>query len=221
MSTREDCNRYIGLLHRAKTELQQQKEINAKAEELKIKLDASKNAYDIASMIRSLYQKYILMCLKEEKEYKERRTKFLTDYISDSIAAVFPNRDLVAELVEKTSYGKNNMIVKVIDAAGNHRNPENTEGMFCQQVISLASVVATVHNSKKNKVYLDEAFAMASPDNLSSAASLLYKAAEEGIQLIVIGQHSELYDNIPHREIILLFDELKGQTSVKEIIDKE
>lgn len=221
MVDRRDCDRYMRAWYKKQNELENQKVINSKLAELQAKRDEVEDTLKYVTMVKELFEQYRDMCILEENAYKKRRKGFIEDYISDILSTIFPDETLTAHIEEVKRNGYNRVELRLTDEQGNVRNPYLTEGQFCQQLIALSAVIATIHNAHANKVYVDEAFAMASPDNLVKASKVLDRIQREGIQAVIISQHAELYRDIFHREIVLDYSTLTGTTRVTSIADYE
>lgn len=214
-----DTSKYIRSIYRLKNKVDNQRVINERLEELRRKQKEVEDLLSMVITVRTLYEQYKDLCIKEENDYKRRRKMFIEDYISDNLRLIFEDEILVAKIEENKKNGYNRVELNVIDEQGNVRNPSITEGQFCQQLIALSAVVATVHNAKANKIYVDEAFSMASPDNLVKVSGILDKIRREGVQCIIISQHAELYRDITRREITLDYSYLTGTTKIASIVD--
>ena len=159
------------------------------------------------------------MIISEAKAFKERRIQYLNDSITEELGKIFPEEGFTAKIVCDFKYNNNKAYLTLIDKSGNVRIPKISEGKLCQYLISFSSTVGTVKGLGKRNIYIDEAFGVSSPQKLLEVSTLLNDVLESGIQLVVISQHKELYQDLPRREIHLYKNPDTGVTSVEDIVE--
>lgn len=155
----------------------------------------------------------------EDASFRERRITFLSEHITQELLKIFPTKGYQAKIDCDFKRGSGMATLTLLDKYDVERIPEITEGKLCQYLISFASTVGAIKGLNTNNIYIDEAFGVSSSSNLPKIGDILQSTAQEGIQLILISQNSNLYANIERREIHLEFNDLTDSSSVTEIID--
>ena len=120
-----------------------------------------------------------------------------------------------AEITCDFKRGNNKASLRLIDRAGNVHLPYLSEGKLCQYLISFATTIGVVKGLNTQTVYVDEAFGVSSKANLPKIGEILQESINDGLQVILISQSSELYNSVSRREIHL---ENKGSGSIADVI---
>lgn len=154
---------------------------------------------------------------REDKDYRNRRIDFLNSEITKMLERFFPNKNLIANIVFDDKYKNSNAYLNLIDGEGDLRNPANTEGMLGQYLISFTAVTTVLKTMSKHIVFIDEAFGVASKNNLPKIADVLAKSCEDGMQIILSTQDPLLFNTIPHRVINLSLDPITDSVEVESI----
>lgn len=152
---------------------------------------------------------------KEDKDYRNRRIDFLNTEITKMLNKFFPNKDLEAKIVFDDKYKNSNAFLRLVDKEGDLRNPANTEGMFEQYLISFTAVTTVLQTLRKNIVFIDEAFGVASKNNLPRIAECLAKRCESGMQIILATQDPLLFNVIPHKVTNLILNPVTDAVEIE------
>lgn len=137
-------------------------------------------------------------------EFKEGRLKEVSEYITGALSVVFPDRDYEVVLeAEDPSARTRSIALSLIDSYGQVRYPFVTEGMLNNQLIAYSAAFALVRAFHYNTIFIDEAFSAAHPSNLKKTAMQIEDAVKNGMQVFLIQQAEEGYEDIPRREIYL------------------
>lgn len=155
----------------------------------------------------------------EEVNFKERRLGYLNQSITEALAQIFPNEQFVARIDCNVVRGRNYAQLILYDRDGNERMPFVQEGKMCQYLISFAAVKGVTTALGSETMFIDEAFGAASSDNTQKMGPIIQNIAESGIQVILVSQNSNLYENVPHREICFHKDEATQAVVIDNITD--
>lgn len=162
---------------------------------------------------------------KENDGFQKRRVKYIEDQITNALAVIYPEDDFTAKIEYDFKYGSSKAYLHLEDGKGNDRLPFMTEGKLCQYLISFISIVSTVMGLGASEIFIDEAFGVSSENNLPKIGKMIKSHSDDGIQFIIIAQNSDLYADIPRREIRFHKEpatdgfELSGKVVIDEIID--
>ena len=156
----------------------------------------------------------------EDKEYRNRRIKFLSDQITDMLYRFFPDKGFEAKINFDDKRRVSNAGLKLIDKSGVERNPELSEGMLLQYLISYAAINAVLDSVDKHIIFIDEAFGVASQQNLPKIAEMLQQSCESGMQIILATQNPLLYNSIPHKVFQLELDPVEDKVMVGDVIER-
>lgn len=162
---------------------------------------------------------------KENDAFQKRRVEYIEDQITNALAIIFPEDDFTAKIEYDFKYGSSKAYLHLKDANGNGHLPFMTEGKLCQYLISFISIVSTVMGLGASEIFVDEAFGVSSENNLPKIGKMIKSYSDDGIQFIIIAQNSDLYADIPRREIRFHKEpatngfELSGKVVIDEIID--
>lgn len=186
-------------LERAKVLNEQIQELNAKRLSAELLLQKIQEYLDDLVLLKS-------MSIAESKAFKKRRLQYLNQSITDELAKIFPEEHFTAQIETDFKYGSDKAQLVLIDQSGKKRIPYISEGKLCQYMLSFSSTVGTIKGLGKHNIYIDEAFGAASQNKLVELGNILGPVLDEGIQIILVSQHSELYENLPRREFRLQKD---------------
>lgn len=206
MNTRavyENCEFYKRRLMEKRLQLERSKVINEEVKKLRIRVDAiDEMLFDVVGQLNSL-KKLETIITKESDSFRERRVTYLDDQITDALSVIFPEKDFKAKIQYDFKYGSSKAYLRLKDRKGNNRSPFVTEGKLCQYTIGFISTVSTVVGLGASIIFIDEAFGVSSKKNLPKIGEMIQSYADTGLQFIIISQSSDLYADIPRREIHL------------------
>lgn len=155
----------------------------------------------------------------EETNFRERRIDYINTNITEALLKIFPEENFTASVDCDIYRGKSYAQLVLRDPSGNERLPHIQEGKMCQYLISFAAVKGVTTALGSDVIYIDEAFGAASSDNIQKMGPILNEIVESGVQIILVSQNSNLYSNVPHREIIFHKDPVQKKVIVDEISD--
>lgn len=159
------------------------------------------------------------VAMKEYMSYRKRRIEFLDSKITDNVERIFPQDGFVSKIEYDTSYGKENAYVTLIDRNGFKMIPKYANGGLLKELIGFTSAVSLLDCLGSNTFFFDEAFGMSSIDNKEELGKLVSEQSNKGVQMFLISQSPELYDNINCRCIYLERDKETNITSITNITD--
>lgn len=215
MSVASDMNYYYSRLSSKRIQLEQQKMVNTQIESLSSKLYKAKKLLDELEQYKTDIKQLKTIIAVEDNSFKRRRIGYLNDVVSDSLLRIFPMQGFKAEITCDFKRGNNKASLRLIDRAGNVHLPYLSEGKLCQYLISFATTIGVVKGLNTQTVYVDEAFGVSSKANLPKIGEILQESINDGLQVILISQSSELYNSITRREIHL---ENKGSGSIADVV---
>ena len=202
-----------------KIQLETSKKNNERAESVKKNFEYINDLErDLTSYVKNLdvFSKLVEV---ETSNYKQRRIDFLSNYIENNIATIFPKEGYKARIKIDPRYNKQHAHLELISRNGYVGVPHMNSGKLLQELISFSSAIAIAECLGKNKFYMDEAFAASSPENLTKVGLLLKKLVDENFQILLIEQKDDIYKDIPRREIHIAKDELNDEVKVLETLD--
>lgn len=159
-------------------------------------------------------------CLNTEYvEFKNRRVNYLADLISDTLFKIFPDERFKSKIIYTDKRRAVKPVLYLEDNLGQLRKPSVTEGKLCQYLISYAAVIAITGINSCNKLFIDEAFGVASENNRPKIGKMIESLVSTGYQLILISQNSDLFCDIQRREIHMEIDKNRKAVVVTDVID--
>ena len=192
---------YKNKLIEKKVQLERSKLMNAERERIQQKLASVQELErEMKQHLESLKTLKTIVT-KEDDEFKKRRINYLSDRITEVLATIFPEEQFEAEIVYDFKYGSDKAYLTLKDKNGKTRIPFISEGKLCQYLISFASTVSTVLGLGATEIFIDEAFGVSSSANLPKVGEIIKEYSENGLQFFIISQNSDLYNDIPRREI--------------------
>lgn len=201
-----------------KIQLEKAKDTNHRMERMKSDLnDVTTTANELETYLRNL-EIFDRLANQEDTNYKTRRLDYLSTYIEDNLAIIFPNEQFKCKIDYDYKYKSSKAQLKLQPKSGKHRLPSIAEGKLCQELISFSSAVAITDCMGISGFYLDEAFAASSPENLTKAGKLLHKLIESGYQILLIEQKDDIYKDLPRNEIHLEKSPINDEVIVKDIV---
>lgn len=157
--------------------------------------------------------------VKENDEFRTRRLQYLNEIITEGISNVFPEKHLSAEVLCDFKR-KNSVKLRLTDDKGNVFIPYISNGKLMQYLISFYAVSGIAQSLGSHNLYIDEAFGVASAENLQKMGDNIAKSIEQdGFQIILVSQSSLLYTDIPRREINLQMDDASKCAKVTSVDD--
>ena len=160
----------------------------------------------------------LFQCMQKLSDKKqEDRIAFLNEYITNRLASLFPEHGYAARL----NYDKgraDTVRLELIKPDGTVSTPNIGQGQLMQYIISYSAVESIAQGLGVKNIFIDEAFGVCAENKLPEIGDMINASVNEGCQIILVSQHSELYDNIPHREIRLEMGE-DCVTKVSEVKD--
>lgn len=203
----------------ARNKLNKAKETQAKREELLPKVKKAKECLDELETEIENMKIYRKLLEREDGIYQDNRTSFMESQIEESVARIFPTKNYKVNLKLKPFRGKLRASLTLKDKSGRISRPKMGEGKFCQQLISYSASCAISKTYSVDKICSDEVFSASSPGNLSKVGGILKDSIESGIQMILVEQQTEVYKDLPRREIHLKLDDVTLDVLPPEIID--
>lgn len=201
-----------------KDKLNEGKRINQERDRIVRKLDKAKEARRKLEIISKAYKYLNELVIAEDRNFKNSRLEFISDAITETLYHLFPDEGFEAKLVCDFNRGmKTNFILK--DSTGRSGMVHISEGKLLQSQVSYAAATSIARSLSANKIYLDEAFAVSSPTNLSKISDITRKFIESGMQIFMIEQYSNGYKDLPRREIHLTKDPITKKVEKPVIID--
>lgn len=179
------------------------------------------NNLDMLKDCKDRLNLYILMLDKaknEDREYKQNRLDFLQDSIDEQLSNIFPNTDFSPKLVCSDLRNRAHASLVLVDETGRFRKPKNSASGLMKQTITFTGAVGVARLLGSNKVFIDEGFGAASPENRGKIGNTLSGFINTGMQMILISQGSELYQDLERREIHLRLND-KNEVEVVNIED--
>lgn len=166
-----------------------------------------------------LLKKILLNVQLEYQDFRERRLEFLNESITNKIMKIFPNRGMMAKIVYEEHRGQETAKLILVDPLGRVSKPKIAEGDLCKYLICYAAIESVIISLGKNKIFIDEAFGVASETNKPRIGEILHRSASNGMQIILISQDKELYEGVPHREFWLQLDEITNEAHLVKEVD--
>lgn len=143
--------------------------------------------------------------IKENDEFRTRRLDHLNSVITEGIAEIFPEKRLKARVI--CDFKRSSTVrLELTDANGEVFAPQICNGKLLQYLTSFSAICGIANSLGCHNLFIDEAFGVASQDNLSKIGDIINKKIENGLQVILVSQNPTLYMDIPHRELILEAD---------------
>lgn len=190
--------------------LQRKKVLAEVTEENNKKFLELKGRYNKAKDTQQLLENYITsmeilykLCNNETNKYKQNRLSYVEHFIDEKLDIVFPDENFSSKIVIDNKYGSNIAYLTLLKPNGKSRMPTASEGKMCQQLLSTNTAIALVKCLGINRLFLDEAHSASSPKNLTKVGDMLKELVGSGIQIILIEQKSEVYKDLPRREIYI------------------
>jgi hypothetical protein len=172
------------------------------------------NVKELCSALELLYT----AATEESVSFRSSRIDYLEWAITDQLAEVFPQDLLRAEIDRDFSRGQSKLELSLIDRWGEKRDPYVTEGMLAQQLLNYVSARTITRLLGFNRMFLDEAFSQSDDNNLSKISEVLNTDQNDGVQIVLVEHKSQVYKDIPHREIVFSKDASTLSTTV-EVLD--
>ncbi|MNN43030.1 hypothetical protein D3C81_1572460 [compost metagenome] len=180
---------------------------NAKTNNNKLEENIIKQSQINDNLIKARGYLTILQNIEEEaringNRYKQNRVSRIELEIDSSIDYIFPDENLSSKIiVDEKGKGKAKLVL--LDERNKARNPRNTEGGLLKQLVSFTASHGISRMQGVNVLFVDEAFGNSSPENKAKVGTILNKCVEEGMQIILITQGGELYQDLSRKMIYL------------------
>lgn len=153
---------------------------------------------------------------KENDRFRTRRSEFLNDAITESVAKIFPQMGLTAKVY--CDYNrKNKTKMSLFDKYGREHLPRICQGKLMQYLISFAAVAGITKGLGIRNLYVDEAFGAGAEEILPEVGQVVQAQIEDGMQIILVSQHKGLYRDLPRHVISLQTDLEHDCVVVKEV----
>jgi hypothetical protein len=157
--------------------------------------------------------------IKENDDFRTRRMEHLNGVITEGVKRIFPERKLTVE-VQCDFKRKNTVKLLLKDDNGNVFSPHISNGKLMQYLISFSAVTGIAKSLGVHNLFIDEAFGVASQNNLSSIGDIIdQKIVDDEMQIILVSQNPTLYVDLPRRQFELKYDtgeECAVMTDVKD-----
>lgn len=209
---------YEQLLARERADLEQAKLSNLRLEELKVELRKTNDLITALSNYTASLSQLGVAASRESNEFKNKRIEFLNGVLTEALQQLFPNEGFRAKI--SFDFNRNDKAeLQLVDSAGHVHTASMCEGQLLQYAISFVAVSWILRALGKNVLFIDEAFGASDMDRLPMLGDLIAKLAENGTQVILVGQNPALYENIPRREFWLTKSPETAAVSLERVID--
>lgn len=155
---------------------------------------------------------------KENDSFRTERLEYLSASITDAIADVFPDKNLKA-VVSCDFKRKNAVDLRLLDGDGHVIRPSIGNGKLMQYLISFSSVSRIVESLGYHSLFVDEAFGVASENNLPTIGEIVSQKVKDGLQIVLVSQNAALYQDVARREIRLSYDFAEKKAKLCSIVD--
>lgn len=206
-------------LNKRKTELALAEQSNKEFKELTVKTTKAKETLNETRRTLSKFKNLFDLANEEDSKYKQRRVDYLSDFIDKNLEIIFPYDDLKAKIDVDFKYKSQFAELILTDSEGFKYVPKKAEGGLKRHLISFSSSLALAQCMGANKLYMDEAFNTAHPENLTKLGEILNELTKTDFQVVLVEHQSDIYKDVPRREIHLSKDPIYKRVVVDEIID--
>jgi hypothetical protein len=193
---------YRSNLYQYKDLLNEGRRVNQERERLVVKLEKAISASDKLRIIMQAYKKLEELVLAEDINFKNRRLDFISEAITSNLNVFFPHDGFKAKLVCDFNRGMK-VRLDLYDSNNRLRRVHISEGKLLQSQVSYSAAIAIAFSLGVDKLYLDEAFAASSPNNLTKTEEVTKWAIDNGMQIIMIEQYPNGYKDLKRREFWL------------------
>lgn len=206
-------------LNRSKTELALAKRSNEELKEIYTKHAYAEETLNEVKFMLSSFKDFSVLVNKEDAKFKQRRLDYLCNYIDNNLQRIFPYDDLKSKIYVNFKYKSQLAKLKLRNSKGREFIPKIAEGGLKRHLISFSSSLALVECLGGNKIYMDESFSTSSPENLTKIGVILQDLVEKNFQVVLVEHQSDIYKDLPRREIHLDRDKIQNKVIVTNIID--
>lgn len=154
-----------------------------------------------------------------ELDYRNYRLDCINAVITDVLGEIFPQERFQAKVVCDFKNTTNKSYLRLIRPDGSVSMPIIGEGKLCQYLISYASVLGILRMLGYKNLYVDEAFGVAAKERLGQIGGLIERAANDGMQILLVSQDNLLYADLARREIHLKKDYNQNCVVITEVKD--
>lgn len=191
---------------RLKNDVSNAKELNKRHDYYSNKLnkysEIKENLYNYLSILNAI----LLRCEVEDTKFKERRLEFLEQDIQEYFSLVFPEDGFTPKLYYKHYKGKPIASLKLVPPSGKEEdalNPKNSASGLQKQLVTFTGSALVCLLLGSNIIFIDEAFSASSDENKAKLGNILNKFKDNGMQIFLISQSSDLYKDLERREIYI------------------
>ncbi|MFQ9249550.1 MAG: hypothetical protein ACLR3R_20090 [Clostridium paraputrificum] len=194
---------------------------NARASYLQEQMKSVDDYLDIAPTYVSALNSILMTTKDEYSKYQSNRVAFIENSLAEILALLFPNEFFIPKL--NYSLERRNIRCELIftDADGNERHPRITEGDFMKDLIAFTSAIKVLELVGSKTFYIDEAFSHASLSNKEKMGNVIGSYIDEGLQMILISQSAECYQNLPRKEFYLVKEDNVCKLVEERLINME
>lgn len=159
----------------------------------------------------------------EARGYQTRRMSYINAVITEAVNRIFPQKQFEVQL--SCEYLRSDSVkLRLLDRFQNNLIPHVCSGKLMQYLISFSAVSGITKSLGCNALYIDEAFGVSSIRNLGEIGKLIQRCIDDGMQIVLIAQNPELYNDLSRREIRLGTDSggrvgAADRVVVQEIVD--
>lgn len=211
---------YESRYSRKVAELEKAKEDNRRRDELLVKQSSVLELLNDIKVYRGSLNVIRTAIEHENNEFQNRRLLFLNDLITDSIAEIFPQLGISAEVkCDFSRKEKTRMLLH--DRAGHVFTPKISQGKLMQYLISFAAISGIVRGLNVSNIFIDEAFGAAAVNILEDLGKIIQKNVDAGVQVVLVAQNPALYRDLPRHEIVLETDLESSKVVIVEEKDWE
>jgi hypothetical protein len=169
-----------------------------------------------------LYQKAInRMIIYEKKiysDFKDSRMDIISSTATEHVRRLFPERGYKVKISYELSRNVNSRI-RLFDRDGLERLIHMAQGKFLQSLIGYSGSTTMLLEMGMDKMYSDESFAVAHPDNMAKVELIFGELLGYLTQMFMVEQTPNGYRNLNRRESHLEFDPLTETTSIVAVKD--
>lgn len=152
-----------------------------------------------------------------ERQWQEQVQQLIETKIVEYLSYVYPADGYSVSLTTRILRGKVHVDGEVHSyfASQISGDVSETQGRLFQQVVSFAALVAVMEILDVKTAYMDEAFSCAAKANIGKLNALLQHVKEEGFNLVLIAQDTNIAQGID-ANVLFLQRSLDNKTTVTQ-----
>ena len=153
---------------------------------------------------------------KSEKEWRDAITQLLEAEINKNLAIIFPFDNYRISLDYEVVRNKIHLKPRISSKDFEKIKINKSQGRLLTQIASASAVIAIMKLQGISTIYIDEAFSGSSKENLEKVGGMVAEILSEGINLIMIVQHSVIASNLPDAHIYYFNRSTSNETTITE-----